>query len=206
MYSILVVDNNRKIQSKETQNLRCIQGENIEVALKEKEYDLIYLTNELINDKVMKIILADYMILPKILKKLGLNSQICQTFINIQILNKLIMDNIQIVDFNDYYEKITIANVVKEKIINPRKLKLIYAEMCSNNEEKSKTRKAADSVIERSYIGGNFFRKYKYKLKRRKIQEIFFDKIIVNISNDISNMEELDEGISKEFSEKNNAK
>ena len=64
--------------------------------------------------------------------KLSLNPQIYTTFINIQILNKLIMDNIKIIEFRNYYEEVLVANIIKQQIIKPDKIKQIYKELSLN--------------------------------------------------------------------------
>jgi len=100
-----------------------------------EEYDLIYLKNDIMSERVKKAILCDYMILPNILNKLSLNPQIYTTFINIQILNKLIMDNIKIIEFRNYYEEVLVANIIKQQIIKPDKIKQIYKELSLNEKE-----------------------------------------------------------------------
>lgn len=185
MYKILIVNDQTKGISEEDKNVKYVQLNNLKETLQKEEFDLIYLSNNLLNEETKSIILCDYMVLPKILEKLALNLQICSTFINIQILNKLIMDNTKIVEFENYYEELAVANIVKEKIIKKRKIKQIYKDLDLNKQEKYKLKKTVNSVILKNYTSGNFLRKCKYVLKKRKIQELFFNKIITNMENDI---------------------
>lgn len=189
MYKILIVNDQTKGISKEDKNIRYVQLNDLKSILKNEEFDLIYLSSNLLTEETKSIILCDYMEVPKILEKLALNQQICSTFINIQILNKLIMDNIEIIEFEDNYEQIAIANIVKEKVIKTRKIKQIYKDLDLNKQDNCRLKKAVNSVILKNYTGGNFLRKCKYVLKKRKIQEKFFDKIITNIKNDILELE-----------------
>ena len=189
MYKILIVNDQTKGISKEDKNITYVQLNDLKSILKNEEFDLIYLSSNLLTEETKSIILCDYMEVPKILEKLALNQQICSTFINIQILNKLIMDNIEIIEFEDNYEQIAIANIVKEKVIKTRKIKQIYKDLDLNKQDNCRLKKAVNSVILKNYTGGNFLRKCKYVLKKRKIQEKFFDKIITNIKNDILELE-----------------
>lgn len=189
MYKILIVNDQTKGISKEDKNIRYVQLNDLKSILKNEEFDLIYLSSNLLTEETKSIILCDYMEVPKILEKLALNHQICSTFINIQILNKLIMDNIEIIEFEDNYEQIAIANIVKEKVVKTRKIKQIYKDLDLNKQDNCRLKKAVNSVILKNYTGGNFLRKCKYVLKKRKIQEKFFDKIITNIKNDILELE-----------------
>lgn len=191
MYKILVVDKDINVANNEAMEINYVQSKDLEDKLKIKEYDLIYLNKRSFNKEINKIILNDYMELPSILEKLALNRQKYITFINMQILNKLIMDNIKIIEYSNYYEELVIANVVKQKIIKPRKNRQIYKEICLSNQEYLDVKKTVSSVIKKSYSGGNFWRNCKYVLKKNKIQEMFFNKIIRNIRNDIESMEDV---------------
>lgn len=194
MYKILVVNDCTQILSDEFDNQQCVdyvKVNNLEAILKQREYDLIYFTNNLITEKLKKQILCDYMIVPKALKKLSLNTQICTTFLNIQILNKLIMDNIRCIKFKDYYEELVIANIIKEKIIHNTNLKEIYNKMCNNETEKTNVIKAVKRVIVKHYAGDSLLRRCKYVFCQKRIQEKFFKSILHNIDNDIANMREL---------------
>lgn len=191
MYKILVVDKDINEASNTERDIDYVQSKDLEDELKIKEYDLIYLNQKLLNKELQKILLNDYMELPSILEKLAWNRQEYITFINMQILNKLIMDNIKIMEYSNYCEELVIANVVKQKIIKPRKNKQIYKEICLSNQEYLDVKKTVSSVIKKSYSGGNFWRNCKYVLKKNKIQEMFFNKIIQNIRNDIKSMEDV---------------
>ena len=180
MYKILVVDKDINVANNEAMGINYVQSKDLEDKLKIKEYDLIYLNKRSFNKEINKMILSDYMELPSILEKLALN---------MQILNKLIMDNIKIIEYSNYCEELVIANVVKQKIIKPRKNRQIYKEICLSNQEYLDVKKTVSSVIKESYSGGNFWRNCKYVLKKNKIQEMFFNKIIQNIRNDIESME-----------------
>ena len=189
MYKILIVNEHIEVSERKETNISYTNSNSLEMILKKEEYDLIYLKNDIMSERVKKAILCDYMILPNILNKLSLNPQIYTTFINIQILNKLIMDNIKIIEFSNYYEEVLVANIIKQQIIKPDKIKQIYKELSLNEKEIIMAKKTVNSVVLKNYIGGNFLRKCKYVLKKNKIQEMFFNKIIKNINNDILNME-----------------
>ena len=46
-----------------------------------------------------------------------------------------------------------------------------------------------NKVIVRNYAGKNVIRRVKYIIKKKKIQKIFFEKIINNIKNDVKLLE-----------------
>ena len=88
MYKILIVNEHIEVSERKEANISYTNSNSLEMILKKEEYDLIYLKNDIMSERVKKAILCDYMILTNILNKLSLNPQIYTTFINIQILNK----------------------------------------------------------------------------------------------------------------------
>lgn len=186
MYKILIVDQSVKALKHKVHNEQYVDYANtngLKETLKQQEYDLIYINSYLVNKEVEKLILCDYMVLPEILNKLSLCDK--QAFINIQILNKLIMDNISIIKFKGYFEEMVIANIIKEKIVQEIEIENIYKKLCPNELEKQKVKNAVKNVIIRNYVGNSFIRKCKYLINQKKIQEKFFNIILKNINNDI---------------------
>ena len=122
MYKILIVnyfDNDIQIK----QHIKYINLDQIKDELKKSEYDLIYLNINNITQPIEKIILADYMQLPKALNKLSINNDRMGTYINLQLINKLIINNIKIIEFKNYHEAMTIASLLKQMLKRREKLK-----------------------------------------------------------------------------------
>lgn len=84
MYKILIVDDLIKVLNKEfviQKQVDYVNIENLEVKLKNEEYDLIYISNRLVIEKITKMILYDYMLLPKMLNKLSINERkVCSIY------------------------------------------------------------------------------------------------------------------------------
>ena len=157
MYKILKIN-------KSKQN---IQTNNIINELSNISYDIIYVAEEVKTDKIEEIILSsNYMLLPDVLKKLTINNDIRNTYISLEIINKLIIDNIKIVETKNIYENI-----------------------CPNKNIKKRLKETVDKIVSRHYAANNIIRKYKYVLCNKKIKEKFFRKILVNIEKDIEKME-----------------
>lgn len=118
MYRILVVENN-KIPIKDVKHIK------IETLMEElkSEYDLIYIDEKYVTKQISMQIEPEYMILPKELKKLEINGEKNKTYISLQIVNKLIIDNLKIIEFKDYYEEMTIAIVIKQMLNRNNKFK-----------------------------------------------------------------------------------
>lgn len=111
MYRLLIVENN-EIPIKDVKHIKI---DSLVEELK-SEYDLIYIDEKYITKQLKKQIEPEYMILPKELKKLAINGQKSKTYISLQIVNKLIIDNLKIIEFKDYYEEMTIAIVIKQML------------------------------------------------------------------------------------------
>lgn len=195
MYRILIIgDISSEIEENIDQKkhiVELIEKENVEDKLKIKdEYDFIYVQKNLVTKEDEQIILTKFEQLPRILYKFDLSNGYVG-FVNMQIVNKLIIENLKIIEFEDYFEEMVIANIIKQMIIKEIKLKQVYDSMCKNKLDNEQARKAAKKVIIRNYAINNIIRKCQYILKQRTIQRTFFDKIIQNIKNDIENMENL---------------
>lgn len=118
MYRILIVENS-EIPIKDVKHIKI---EKLSEELK-SEYDLIYIHEKYITKQISKQILPEYMILPKELNNLAINNEPNKTYISLQIINKLIIDNLKIIDFKDYYEEITIAIIIKQMLNRRNKFK-----------------------------------------------------------------------------------
>lgn len=180
MYKILKIN-------KSKQN---IQTNNIINELSNISYDIIYVAEEVKTDKIEEIILSsNYMLLPDVLKKLTINNDIRNTYISLEIINKLIIDNIKIVELKDFYEEMSIASIIKQVLIGIKETKNIYENICPNKNIKKRLKETVDKIVSRNYAANNIIRKYKYVLCHKKIKEKFFRKILVNIEKDIEKME-----------------
>lgn len=118
MYRILIVDND-EIPIK---NVKHIKIDSLVEELK-SEYDLIYIDEKYITKQISKHIDPEYMILPKELKKLEINEEKNKTYVSLQIVNKLIFDNLKIIEFKDYYEEMAIAIVIKQMLNRSNKFR-----------------------------------------------------------------------------------
>lgn len=118
MYRILIVENN-EIPIK---NVKHIKIDGFMEELK-SEYDLIYIDEKYVTKQISMQIEPEYMKLPIELKKLAINGEINRTYISLQIVNKLIIDNLKIIDFKNYYEEMTIAIVIKQMLNRNNKFK-----------------------------------------------------------------------------------
>lgn len=115
MYSILCVGNN-EIPIKD---VKYIKIDSLVEELK-SEYDLIYIEEKYITKQIKKQIEADYMLLPKELNKFAIEHGNNKVYVRLENVNKLIFDNLKIIDFKNYYEEMTIAIVIKQ-MLNRRK-------------------------------------------------------------------------------------
>lgn len=194
MYKILLVEEstctNTNDIDKELHVIKQIKKEQLKKEISNNEYDLIYLQNELLNEEIEKNILSDFSLLPKSLNKLALDNKFI-TFVNLQLINKIIMDNIKIIEFKDYFEELVVANIIKQLLMNKVKIENIYEIICKNKDKRKKTKKTLQSIISRHYARSNLIRKIKYKLKEKEIQQTFFDKIMYNVETDIKKLEKV---------------
>ncbi|MCI8832642.1 MAG: hypothetical protein HFJ19_00295 [Clostridia bacterium] len=188
MYKILIVDESIDLLKKDEE--QCIDYAKIgdlELKLKNQEYDLIYLSDSLVKDNITENVLYDYRIRPSIFEKLFINKSKYTIFINQNIINKLIMDNIGIIEYKNTYEEFVIASIIEEKILKDMKLEPIYKKICPDKKHMLNVKNVVKNVIERHYVGDSFYRKLGYIVKQERIQEKFFSKILKNIENDIIN-------------------
>ena len=118
MYKILIVENNEIL----IKNVKHIKIDSFMEELK-SEYDLIYINEKYITKQTSMRIEPEYMKLPVELKKLAINKETNRTYISLQIINKLILDNLKIIDFKDYYEEMTMAIVIKQMLNRSNKFK-----------------------------------------------------------------------------------
>ncbi len=180
MYKILEINNSKQI----------IPINNIIKKLSNIYYDIIYVAGEVKTDEIEEMILSsNYMLLPDILKKLTINNDIRNTYVSIEIINKLIIDNIKIVELKDFYEEMSIASIIKQVLIGIKETKNIYENICPNKTIEKRLKKTVDKVVSRHYVANNIIRKFKYILCHKKIKEKFFRKILANIEKDIEKME-----------------
>lgn len=185
MYKILIVE--KEIQNIQKKNsVKNITINQLEKELKTKEYDLIYIENKFLKDKIEKIILSDYMLLPKALEKLAINEAPNNTYINLKNVNKYIINNTKIIEFRNYYEEMVISSIIKYKLINNADIKQIYKKICPNIITKIKVKKTVNEVVCKNYAANSILRKCKYYLFQKKIKKQFFDKILKNIEYDIN--------------------
>lgn len=195
MYNVLIVDNStrprQRVIDEELHIVRYAKIENLQNELSSKEFDFIYLKRNLITDKLKKRILSDFMIIPKILEKYELDTKVYTAFVNLQIVNKLIIDNIAIFDFKDYHEEIVIANIVKEKIIQDANMNEIYERICHNIQDEKEVKTITKQTISRYFKRKSKIQKYKYVFYRKKLEQQLFNEIINNIKKDVIKMKEL---------------
>lgn len=185
MYKIIIVEStnkNYKVLVKGKQhNIEYVKKDSLDNKLQKKEYDIIYIPKEIAKNELINKALNDYEIVPNILKKLNLNSDYI-TLINIQMINKLILDNIDIIQFKNNFEIILVAYEIRKKLTNEqkdltdKKITLI---------DRIRKYIILNLVIVRNYSGKSIWRKLKYLLNKKKIQKLFFEKIENNIKNDI---------------------
>lgn len=182
MYKILKIN-------KSKQNILI---NNIINELSNISYDIIYVAKDVKTDKIEEIILSsNYILLPDVLKKLAINNDIKNTYISIEIINKLIIDNIKIVEIKDFCEEMSIASIIKQILIGEKERKNIYKNICPNKNIERNFKKIVNNVVSRNYAANNIIRKLKYVLCHKKIKVKFFRKIILNIEKDIEKLESL---------------
>ena len=192
MYKILIISDCKNDGTQKIMNKNMTEygnSWNLEQKIRTKEYELIYVQKNLISNRITDEILIDYIILPQLFKKVIVNTDSFITFINIQILNKLIDDNIKIIEFKNWYERIIVANRVQEIITKKTYSKKIPLNIALTRKDIKKAKFAINKVILRNYAGKNIIRTLKFFLKKKKIKRMFFDKIINNIENDVKLLE-----------------
>ena len=194
MYKILIVsykkENIPSIRHK--QKIKYIKPEQMIYELTNKEYDLIYVSNECNIQQVKDNILADYMLLPIALKKLAINGCINNTYVNLQILNKLLIDNVEKIKFENYCEEMTMLQILKIMLVNQAELKEVMHNIEQNKIiSKKNVQQMIKQIIYRNLLSNNYLKRFKYKIHPRKMEKLFFACILDQIYNDIDIMKEL---------------
>ena len=129
--------------------------------------------------------------LPKWLKKLAIKDEIGNTYINLQIINKLIFDNLKIIEFKNFNEEMTIALILKQFLIGETEVEKIYNNICPKDLNIKEVRKTVDNVVKKNYTADNILRNFKYYICHKNIKTKFFENILKNIESDINKMEQL---------------
>lgn len=197
MYRVLIISKSLKQEEKiideELHSVKYISVDEISEILRENEFDLIYFEKKLITEDNEERILHDFIKVPKILGKLKLRIQTHNTYINLQILNKLIMNNINIVKFNGYLEEMLVASIIKEKIINDTEIDInkIINKLFSNNKEKRIVTKILSNVVSRYFLKEKNISKYKFMFNKKILINKFINIILRNIKLDIKYMEQI---------------
>lgn len=182
MYKILVVDDEiKKIKNFKEEYIDNATINNLELKLNQLQYDFIYLDNSLVNEKIIYTLLYDYRVLPNIFEKLLINKSKYKVFINENIINRLIINNVGIIEYENEYEEFVIASIIEEKILKDMEIKSIYKRICPDKKHILDVKKIVKNVIARHYAEDSFYRKFKYILKHRVIQEKFSSKLLRNI-------------------------
>ena len=190
MYKILIID--ESIQNIQLNGkVKYVTTNKAFSELKSSEYDLIYINLNYQTKILEETIFSDYMELPKKLKKLTVQNDIKNTYINLQIINKLIFDNLEIIEFKNFNEEMTIALILKQFLIGETKVKKIYNNICPKDLNIKEVRKTVDNVVKKNYTAENILRKFKYYICHKTIKKKFFENILINIENDIDKMEQL---------------
>lgn len=191
MYKILIIGKTNDLK-KNGENVKHINLKETIEELGKKEYDLLYLTKVNTTNKMERCIFSDYTILPKLLNKLAINNDRENTYINLQIINKLIMGNLKLIEFEKFDEGPVIAFILKEMLLyNQINLKEICKSISVKMMVKMRTKRTMKRVICRSYSSDSLLRKMKYFIFQKRINKQFFEKIMNNIRYDISVMESL---------------
>lgn len=183
MYNILVIEDSWRNSENCKHKIKCTNKENIEKEINAKYYDFVYCKDEYLEEQNVKdTMLMNYVKSPKKFEKIV--KEKAAMYIHNNILNKLVVDNIKIVEFENWLEEITIASILKE---------LITEEYCNhlNLLDRMKTNRIVTKVIKRNYNTKSFFRKCRYFIKKKKIQKKFWDKLIANVNNDIELMDKI---------------
>ena len=190
MYKIIIVEGTnqsyKELVKGKQHNIEYVKKDNLDNKLQRKEYDIIYIPKESVRNELIDKTLNDYEIVPNILKKLDLNSDYI-TLTNIQVLNKLILDNIDIIQFKNNFEATLIAYKIRKKLTNETYL----VEKYLTQFDKIREYITLNLVIARNYSGKSIWRILKYLLNQKKIQKLFFEKIENNIKNDIQDIKKI---------------
>lgn len=191
MYKVLVIESADKDIIGNKHKIKYISKEKAKYEIEKVDYDLIFCKKEYLEEKLNATLLMNYTIIPKSFEKILKERATAIVYLNIYILNKVILENIKIIEFKDWEEEIAVAAILKQKLLGEMFIKNIYKKLSSNRDEKVRITKIIEKVIQRNYNATNFFRRCKYFLRRKNIQEKFWENLITNIDNDINCMEKV---------------
>lgn len=191
MYKIIIVEGTnqsyKELVKGKQHNIEYVKKDNLDNKLQRKEYDIIYIPKEIVRNELIDKTLNDYEIVPNILKKLNLNSDYI-TLTNIQVLNKLILDNFDIIQFKNNFEITLIAYEIRKKLTSEQTY-LTDKEITIIDRIRKNI--ILNLVIVRNYSSKSIWRTIKYLFSKKKIQKLFFEKIENNIKNDIKEIEKI---------------
>lgn len=191
MYKIIIVEDTnqsyKELVKGKQHNIEYVKKDNLDDKLQREEYDIIYIPKEIARNKLIDKTLNDYEIVPNILKKFDLNSDYI-TLTNIQILNKLILDNINIIQFKNNFEITLIAYEIRKKLTSER---IYLTDKEITLIDRIRKNIILNLVIVRNYSGKSIWRTIKYLFSKKKIQKLFFEKIESNIKNDIKEIKKI---------------
>ena len=190
MYNILVIGAKEKGNEKSKHKFKFITSKELWNEIEKGYYDFIYCKQEdLEKDIENKLISNNYMLIPKCFEIM--TERITDIYINMDIVNNLIINNIKIIEFENWLEKIAVESILKEFIIESENTKKIYYNLYPNLWERIKIKRIINKVIKRDYNVTNFFRRCKYFIMQKRIKEKFWEILIKNVKNDIKAMEKI---------------
>lgn len=196
MYKVLIISKSfgqkEEIIDEKAHSIKYATADEIREVLRDNEFDLIYFEKKLITEDNEERILDDFIKVPKILGKLKLKIQTHNTYINIQILNKLIINNINIVKFNGYLEEMLVASIIKEKMTNDTEIDInkIMNKLFSK-KEKRMAKKILEDVVSRYFLKEKNISRYKFIFNKEMLTNKFINIILRNIKLDIKYMEQI---------------
>lgn len=196
MYKVLIISKSfrqkEEVIDEKVHSIKYATADEIREVLRDNEFDLIYFEKKLITEDNEERILDDFIKVPKILGKLKLKIQTHNTYINLQILNKLIINNINIVKFNGYLEEMLVASIIKEKIINDTEIDInkIMNKLFSKKEKRMATKILVD-VVSRYFFKEKNISRYEFIFNRKILTNKFINIILRNIKLDIKYMEQI---------------
>lgn len=172
------VKNIKKININQNHFIKTININKLNAHLKTHDYDFLYFnscknTNNSINN---------YIKLPKCKEII---------YINLEVLNEIIIENLKILKLKHFYEEILLAAVIEEILKNDMS-KFRVQDICEKIKRKASMKtnikQIIDIVIRRNYAK-SIIQNIKFYFTKKKIRQKFFYIIINNIRNDISYIE-----------------
>lgn len=194
MYKILAIG--EKIANIEDKNaVKYVGMEEVAKELRNNEYDFVYLNldNMPIEMRIKKEIeigiYEKYMSLPVMMRKLSINSDWKNTYINLKIKNKLLVKNIETIEYKGY-EGVVLVYILEELLNDePCRIKEICELVTIEMFGVVKASKLMKRVVCRNYSKNSLKQKLKYILFQKKINKNFFEKLLNNIKEDIEELE-----------------